>query len=402
MGRDSAHDVWFGPADDDLKRLTDNWMNNSTAQAFLQAAEAAGFGAYFVGGCVRNALLGLPVNDLDLATNARPEQVIALAQSLHFKPIPTGIEHGTITVVNGQETLEITTFRKDVETDGRHAVVAFANTLVDDAKRRDFRMNALYADRRGNVIDPVGGLEDIEAKRIRFVGAADARIREDYLRIIRLFRFAAQLGFGAKGIDPDAIAASRLLAGGLSHVSIERQTSEFMKLLSALDPSDVLHCMHDAGVLEQIVPDVQFEALLHFIENEEVALPLGRLAAATHAQKEVSLRLSKRDAGVVQKAKDLLLTDQCLREFAYRNGADLAELALRVASAKQGVACSSAQLAKIKLAAEQSFPVSAQDLMPKLAGKALGDMHKKLELDWINSGFQMSRTELLQRALNEK
>ncbi|WP_438981102.1 CCA tRNA nucleotidyltransferase, partial [Lentibacter sp.] len=216
-----------------MTQVSGIWLEDRAAQALLGALEAESHQAYFVGGCVRNALLGLPVKDIDVATSARPEVVIKIAKALGFKPVPTGLEHGTVTVVGKGSVLEVTTFRKDIETDGRHAVVAFSDRLEDDSARRDFRMNALYADRSGTVTDPTGGVADIEARKICFVGAPDQRIREDYLRIVRLFRFAAQLGFGAEGIDPLAAQAAARLSYGLRHVSIERQTSEILKLLES-------------------------------------------------------------------------------------------------------------------------------------------------------------------------
>ena len=147
--------------------------------------------ALIVGGAVRNALLGEPVEDMDIATALRPERVLELAAAAGLKVVPTGIEHGTVTVVAAGEGFEVTTFRRDVETDGRRAVVEFSDRLEEDAARRDFTMNALYAGADGAVIDPVGGLDDLAARRLRFVGDPDQRIAEDYLRILRFFRFHA-------------------------------------------------------------------------------------------------------------------------------------------------------------------------------------------------------------------
>lgn len=378
-----------------MKQITDSWVFNASAQAFLKAAERAGFEAYFVGGCVRNALLDLPTSDLDLATNARPDDVIALAKELGFKAIPTGIEHGTITVVGDKTVLEVTTFRKDVETDGRHAVVAFANTLEDDAQRRDFRMNALYADRQGKVYDPTGGLEDIAAKRIRFVGKADARIREDYLRIIRLFRFAAKLGFGADGLDGWAVEASARLTYGLSHVSRERQTAELLKLLSAPRLVGVLQVMQAEGVLARVLPGARVELLEHYLQTEEAVASIGRLACLGYFADLSHLRLSNEQRRELAAIKSYGTSGISLDEFAYQHGADLAIVSARVSEAVFGDALSEAKLQAARWASEQKFPVTAQDLMPELKGKALGDALKKLERDWIASGFTLSKDSLL-------
>ena len=172
-------------------RVAGEWIENTATQAVCAALTSAGWQALFVGGCVRNAALGLAVNDIDIATDAVPETVTILAENAGFKVVPTGIDHGTVTVIAGGMPHEVTTFRRDIETDGRRAVVAFTAALHDDAARRDFTMNALYARPDGTVVDPLGGLDDLLRRRLRFVGHPEDRIREDYLRILRFFRFTA-------------------------------------------------------------------------------------------------------------------------------------------------------------------------------------------------------------------
>ncbi|MEM6728988.1 MAG: CCA tRNA nucleotidyltransferase, partial [Pseudomonadota bacterium] len=162
-----------------MTRVSGAWLEGEAAQLVCKLLEEAGHQAWFVGGCVRNALMGAPVSDLDISTDARPEAVMALADAAGLRAIPTGIDHGTVTVIVAGIPFEITTFRRDVETDGRRAVVAFADRMEDDAQRRDFTVNALYADRSGEVRDPVGGLPDLAERRFRFIGDAEARIRED-------------------------------------------------------------------------------------------------------------------------------------------------------------------------------------------------------------------------------
>ena len=214
-------------------KVSGEWLDDPAAQAVFLMLMRAGFEAYAVGGCVRNALLGVPVADVDFATNARPDLVVALAEQADLHAVPTGIEHGTITVVSGGTGFEVTTYRRDVATDGRRAVVTFADTLNDDAHRRDFTMNALYAGADGAVIDPLGGLADIKAGRVRFIDDAQQRIREDYLRILRFFRFHAWYGDPDGGIDPDALAACAELADGIDGLSNERIWAEMRKLLAA-------------------------------------------------------------------------------------------------------------------------------------------------------------------------
>lgn len=373
-----------------MTQVSGKWLEDRAAQALLGALEAGGHEAYFVGGCVRNALLELPVKDLDIATSARPEVVIKAAKALGYKPVPTGLEHGTVTVVGDGSVLEVTTYRKDVETNGRHAVIAFSDRLQDDAARRDFRMNALYANRAGSVTDPTGGLADIAARKICFVGAADERIREDYLRIVRLFRFAAQLGFGAEGIDPAAAQAAARLSYGLRHVSIERQTAEMLKLLASDQLMDVLGLMQDTGVLSRIVSGASLPVL-----GSLVALggfdPVARLAALMVFSGDMPLRLSKKEQRLFETLRSFAWSSQSAVELAYRTDASTARSALFVRAALMG---GEADTAGIEAAAEQRFPLGAKDL-PHRAGKALGDALKRAESAWIASGFTLTKEQLL-------
>ena len=218
-------------------KIGGDWAGAAPTQALLAALVAAGGEGFFVGGCVRNALMGRPVADIDIATALHPEAVSKAATAAGFRVVPTGIDHGTVTVIAGHVPHEVTTFRRDVETDGRRAVVAYSGDMAEDAARRDFTMNALYARADGTVIDPLGGLPDLLAHRVRFVGNAPARIREDYLRILRFFRFHAHYGDPEGGLDPEGLAACAELAGGLSGLSAERVSAELAKLLSAPDPA---------------------------------------------------------------------------------------------------------------------------------------------------------------------
>lgn len=373
-----------------MTQVSGIWLEDRAAQTLLGALEAESYQAYFVGGCVRNALLGLPVKDLDVATSARPEVVIKLAKELGFKPVPTGLEHGTVTVVGKGSVLEVTTFRKDIETDGRHAVVAFSDRLEDDAARRDFRMNALYADRSGTVTDPTGGVADIEARKICFVGAPDQRIREDYLRIVRLFRFAAQLGYGAEGIDPLAAQAAARLSYGLRHVSIERQTSEILKLLGADELMATLSLMQETGVLARILTGVSLPVLQRFVDFGE-SEPVARLAALLVFSGEMPLRLSKKEQRLFDALRSFAWSTQSGEELAYQTDALTARKAVFLRAALVGGV---ADVSGLEAAAEQHLPLAAKDL-PHLSGKALGDALKHAERVWIASGFTLSKEQLL-------
>lgn len=244
-------------------RLDDqSWLTASATRAVMAALEAAGGPdcARFVGGCVRNALIGAPVADIDIATTLKPEETDRAIRAAGLKAVPTGIAHGTVTAVSERQPFEITTLRRDVSTDGRNATVAFTDDWAEDAARRDFRLNALYADGEGRVFDPTGeGVADAAAGRIVFVGEPETRIREDYLRILRFFRFFAWYGRG----EPDraALAACRALASGMTRLSAERVSKELMTLLAAPDPRVAMAAMAEAGVLAQILPEAEMGPL---------------------------------------------------------------------------------------------------------------------------------------------
>lgn len=376
-----------------MTRITADWLDGP-AQQVCKMLENAGYQAWFVGGCVRNALMGLPVADLDLCTDAHPTRVMALAKAAGLKVIPTGIDHGTVTVVAENVPFEITTFRRDVATDGRHATVAFADTMIEDARRRDFTMNALYCDALGRVVDPLDGLPDLHARRVRFIDDADQRIKEDYLRILRFFRFHAWYGDLDAGIDADGLAACAQNIDGLAGLSRERVTSEILKLLAAPRPAPAVASMAASGILAQVLPGAapQVIAVLVHVEGQAGLTPdpIRRLVALGGMRDGLRLTRSQ------EKQIALLSQDQSLAALAYRCGADIAvdRAVIEAASLTQNIDPDT--LALIKYAAEQTFPIRAADLMPDLQGAALGAALRKAEEDWIASGFQMSKADLLE------
>ena len=222
-----------------------DWFLWPGTQAVFACLNREGFEARVVGGAVRNALLGLPVTEVDFATTAKPEDVTRLAAQAGIKTVPTGIAHGTVTLIAGGVPFEVTSLRRDVETDGRHATVAFGTDWADDARRRDFTMNALYADAQGKVHDPLGGLSDLRGGRVRFVGDPAQRIREDYLRTLRFFRFSA--GYAAGAFDPDGITAAIRERMGLLRLSRERVRTELLRILVAPRAGEAIEIMEDTG-----------------------------------------------------------------------------------------------------------------------------------------------------------
>lgn len=361
--------------------------------------EAAGFNALFVGGCVRNALLGEPVGDIDIATDARPERVMDLAAQAGFKAVPTGLDHGTVTVIHDHIPHEITTFRKDVETFGRHATVAFSDDVEEDARRRDFTMNALYARRDGTVMDPLGGIGDLEARRVRFIDDPGLRIREDYLRILRFFRFHAWYGDPDAGLDGEGLAAIAAHLDGLGGLSRERVGAEIVKLLSAADPAPAVASMRAVGVLQQVLPGADDRYLTPLVHLEAIhgvaALPVRRLVCLGGENPAGPLRLSKAQA----RHYDLLWAELSLTgragELGYRYGVEVGMdiLLLRAAILEHQPGAQAAQ--DLKTGAMVKFPVAAADLMPGLSGPVLGARLKELEQLWIDSDFQLTKAELL-------
>jgi poly(A) polymerase len=256
------------------------WLTADDTRAVLAALTAGGKPARLVGGCVRDALAGRPVTDIDIATPEPPPRVIELLTAAGLKAVPTGIKHGTVTAVVRGKPFEVTTLRRDVSTDGRHAVVAFTGDWTEDAARRDFTMNALSADPDGRVHDPFGGAADLAAGRVRFVGEPLARIHEDVLRILRFFRFHANYGKNAP--DAAGLAACRELAPLLPQLSAERVAAELLKLLKAPDAASTVRLMADTGILAPILPELtDIERLrgLQDVEDPAARDPLLRLLA---------------------------------------------------------------------------------------------------------------------------
>ena len=380
-------------------KLSGDWFQNEATQAVFAMLNDAGYDAYMVGGCVRNALIGAPVSDIDISTNATPEIVTNLAEKAGLRAIPTGIDHGTITVISGGEPHEITTYRHDVETDGRRAVIAYADNMVDDAKRRDFTMNALYADARGQVVDPLGGLDDLQARVVRFIGDAQDRIQEDYLRILRFFRFSAWYGDRAKGFDADALAAIGANLAGLETLSRERVGHEMKKLLQAPDPSMAVAVMAQTGVLLQVLPGSDAKALpvlVHLESLADVAPSFTRRLAVLGGQDVgEALRLSKSEAREVERLRDTATEIDAAETMGYRLGAVSGLDARLVRLALLETVFDPSDLEKVRFGANQVFPVTAADLMDRLQGPDLGAALKRLEAEWIASGFALTKEELI-------
>ncbi|MDX8433082.1 CCA tRNA nucleotidyltransferase [Mesorhizobium abyssinicae] len=406
-----------------------DWLNEKHLQRLLAALSDGDERARVAGGAVRNTLLGQPVADIDVATTTLPQETVRRAEAAGFKTVPTGIEHGTVTAIAGGKTYEVTTLRADIETDGRRAKVSFGRDWKLDAERRDFTINALYAEADGNVVDLVGGIADIAARRLRFIGDAEARIREDYLRILRFFRFFAWYGDGRP--DAEGLKACARLKDGLGQLSAERIWSELKKLLSAPDPSRALLWMRQAGVLTSVLPESEkwgIDAIHGLIRTEKdlgwAADPLLRLEAmvppdaARMKTLAERLKFSAAEAGRLRHwalaaaieprtgegelAKKLYLGDR--NGIADRLRLSLASARARAAEDNQALidAGGFSRLLAFALKWEKPvFPIKGADLaeLGAAPGPRLGAILKSLEKEWIGSGFTLDRGALIERAV---
>lgn len=386
------------------------WLRGPQLQNVLDVLERDGGEARVVGGAVRNALLGEPINDIDIATPLLPEQVMARASAAGLGVHPTGIDHGTVTLVAGGHAFEVTTLRRDVETDGRRAVVAFASDWREDAERRDFTINALYAARDGTVYDYFGGLEDIAHKRVRFIGSAGQRIREDYLRILRFFRFNAQYGHGVP--DQEGLAACAALKDGIGRLSAERIGVEMMKLVSAPRAAEAVEHMENTGVLAAVLGQSRAAqprrlAKLAAIEATHgfkpdavtrlavLALDNARQASALAAR----LRLSNSDAEALAGAArrspafDPASHENDARALLYAIGPlGYGRAALFDWSASPAAPGDVARAQRAKLPERwcaPQLPVRGADLLALgvPAGPRVGEVLKAFESWWISAGF---------------
>ena len=397
------------------------WLTDPATVRVMAALAAAGQGeSRFVGGCVRNALLGEPVADIDIATQLDPDQVIAAAKAAGLKPVPTGKAHGTITVVCDGQPFEVTSLRRDVATDGRRAVVSFTRDWAEDAKRRDFRLNALYADADGTVFDPTGGLKDVENRRFVFVGDPEMRIREDYLRILRLFRFEAWYGRGAP--DEAAMAAVLKHREGLHKLSVERVWAELKKLLAAQDPLASVTAMRESGLLDLILGVNGSLRVLSGIIAQDVEYGLApdsmlRFAALADGGPErirtmaAKMKMSKAEAGRLEGAVNPVAREDVRKAWSDSAAAERAIMALGARAFEDQVRLEAAGevappprdwtlLAQFAREwKEPEFPVKGGDLilLGYEPGPMLGDALDELKALWIADRFEPTKEELIAR-----
>ena len=395
-----------------------SWLKRPETERVFAALADSGVETRAVGGAVRNTLLGLPVTEIDLATTALPKRVMELARKAGLKAVPTGIDHGTVTVVADGVPFEVTTLRRDVETFGRHATVAFTKDWEEDARRRDFTLNALYAESDGTVFDPLGGYEDLVEGRVRFIGDAEARIKEDYLRILRFFRFNAYYGKGP--YDAEGLAASVRLRGGMEQLSAERVAGEVRRLLAAPQAVRAVEALFDNGLLTGVIGGVP--RLERFRRLAAIEAALGRKADAMlrlaalavfviedATRVAARLRLSNAEQallalGAGDHAASLLPEEGAAKRLLYRLGPEAYVSAVLLAWADSGAAPDDRRWQEASSLGERwqapVFPIKGSELseLCGVEGPALGVLLRNLEAEWVAGGFAASKGDLLKRA----
>lgn len=396
------------------------WLESAGTRAVLDALARVGFEARVVGGAVRNALLGLPVKDVDIATTAVPQDVIRAATAAGLGAVPTGVAHGTVTVIAHHHPIEVTTLRRDIETFGRQARVTFTNNWTADASRRDFTLNALYCGADGVVHDPIRGYPDLLARRVRFIGDARDRIREDYLRILRFFRFTAAYAEGPP--DADGLAASIALADGLDQLSAERVRAELLRFLAAARAVEIAGAMAHGGIVERLIGARGDVGVLSRLADVEAALgrdadALLRLAALSGGGRHLTglgarLRLSN-DEG--ERLARLALPDPAFcpdtdereaRAFLYRFGVETFRDGVLLAWARSTATAGDSRWRERFLLPNRwkvpELPVRGGDLLEKglAEGPAIGRIVRAFEEWWIAEDFPQDQVRLA-RALSD-
>jgi poly(A) polymerase len=380
-----------------------DWMTSEEVVKLYHILNDDEQAALFVGGCVRNLLLGAPVKDVDLACIYTPDEVIKKLEENAIKAIPTGLDHGTITAVINDKAFEITTLRKDIKTDGRRAVVGFTKDWVEDAKRRDFTMNTLLCDLKGNIYDPLEtGIKDLKNREVIFVGDASKRIAEDVLRILRYFRFYAY--YGGNEADKSALKACSELAHLIKDLSKERVSDEFFKIIMAENAKEILSLMFSNNVLTDLPAASYNKELLineHLLETRLLIISGLNEGAVEHLSKFfiLSKKQKKRIDNILKAylSLDDLMEGSVKKLFYYYGKEDgMQALYLYSSLKKEGL---NIALSIFKDWEIPVFPVSGEDLLKKgfKQDKGLGEILKKLELWWVDNEFSANKEALLEK-----
>ena len=380
-------------------RLNPTWQQDPLLGRIFRLLQLEGYQIFFVGGWVRDHLLGRPAADIDLATDATPDEVIRLFEREDINYQPVGIEFGSLLVGS---RITVTTFRKDIKPYGRKVEVAFCKDLATDATRRDFTINAMYANFEGEIFDPLGGINDLWAKRVKFIGNPNHRIKEDYLRILRFFRFSSIYGDPDQGCDVEGLAAIKNLPGEvLGMLSGFRLKAEIFRLLSARPVYWCLVEWQETDTWKWLFPagEAKNHQLLEKLEKQNQLAPnpftsLVALGINIHNNRMEMTRYDHKMLAIISEMANN--RDQSIETLAYRHGQEITRAIILIQAVLEEAEIPIDFEDRIASAIKQTFPLAAGDLMPQYKGRELGEVLRKLEKDWILSGFSLSKAELLE------
>jgi poly(A) polymerase len=395
-----------------------NFLKDKTCKKILSLLNKKDDTTRFVGGCVRDSLIGVETNDIDIATKLEPSEVMNILTSASIKVIPTGIDHGTVSVFSKNFNFEITTLRSDIETDGRHAEVTFSNSWEKDASRRDFTINSIYLKQNGDIYDPHNGIQHLKQKKILFIGDPDERINEDYLRILRFFRFNAFYGNDNLKLSNNSVKACAENKNKIKKLSSERIHNEFFKILNSTNPYFIINIMKKIGILEILFEkkvETKFFKKLLSIENKnslKIDQFLKFVSLAPNANKNHLSELKMFNFSKKDKKKLLLLTNQELKIHNKLEKNDIERILYSIdKQSLVGLAILSWALSTNKIIDKEwisildqirnlkvpIFPLKAKDLLNfgLKEGPIIGEIFSEIEQDWIDSNFELNKEDLL-------
>ena len=395
-----------------------NFLKDKTCKKILSLLNKKDDTTRFVGGCVRDSLIGVETNDIDIATKLEPNEVMNILTSASIKVIPTGIDHGTVSVFSKNFNFEITTLRSDIETDGRHAEVTFSSSWEKDASRRDFTINSIYLKQNGDIYDPYNGIQHLKQKKILFIGDPDERINEDYLRILRFFRFNAFYGNDNLKLSNNSVKACAENKNKIKKLSSERIHNEFFKILNSTNPYFIINIMKKIGILEILFEkkvETKFFKKLLSIENKnslKIDQFLKFVSLAPNANKNHLSELKMFNFSKKDKRKLLLLTNQELKIHNKLEKNDIERILYSIdKQSLVGLAILSWALSANKIIDKEwisildqirnlkvpIFPLKAKDLLNfgLKEGPIIGEIFSEIEQDWIDSNFELNKEDLL-------
>ena len=382
-----------------------DWLFKKDIQKIFEIFLSKTSEFYVVGGSVRNSILSMTITDVDFATDLIPEKIIEIAKENNIKYIPLSLRHGTILIILNNKKYHVSSFRKDVLCDGRHALVKFTKNILEDAFRRDFTINSLYLTKDGNLIDPLNIIKDVQNRKIKFIGNPDLRIKEDYLRILRFFRFSEYYSKDNESFDEDSLNACKKNRKGLLKISKERIFEEFKKIILSQNIFRVLNEMHKIRVLEIIISDYDLSNLPILIKNEKkffrnsnFLLRFLFLNFKNILFLDNQFPLKRHEKKIIKLFLNFLQKKISNKEIGYRFGIKLGFIFFTVKNSMLGKEVRKEDYNQIFFGSKQIFPITSEDLLSFYKpSNEIGKKKKFLESVWINSDYKFTKTDLLKK-----